>query len=81
MGGGLLSSARVRPATSLTRTRNEHTSSCHARRERGLANTRDIIAFLRIWAARDAGADWDSDGDVDRDDVLEFLDDWAAGCA
>jgi outer membrane protein assembly factor BamB len=46
----------------------------------GFVDTRDVIAFLRLWAARDAEADWDGDGDVDPQDVLAFLDDWLAGC-
>lgn len=47
----------------------------------GLADTRDVIAFLQLWAASDDNADWNGDGHVNTLDLAAFLADWAAGCA
>lgn len=46
----------------------------------GAADSRDVIAFLGLWARGDAGADWNGDGAVDSRDVTGFLSDWAGGC-
>lgn len=46
----------------------------------GVADTRDVIAYLRFWAQQDPYADWDRDGVVDADDLGLFLNDWVAGC-
>lgn len=46
----------------------------------GLADTRDMIAYLQAWAAGDQSADITGDGIVNTRDVIAFLDAWAAGC-
>ena len=46
----------------------------------GVVDTRDVLAFLNLWAAQDDQADWDNNGVVDTRDVLAFLNDWVAGC-
>ncbi|HZW10940.1 MAG TPA: FG-GAP repeat protein [Phycisphaerales bacterium] len=46
----------------------------------GAADSRDVIAFLRLWASADAGADWNGDGAVNTADVTAFLNEWAGGC-
>jgi hypothetical protein len=43
-------------------------------------DTRDIIAFLNLWAAGEADADWSGDGSVDSADVTAFLNEWVVGC-
>ncbi|MBK7403345.1 MAG: DNRLRE domain-containing protein [Phycisphaerales bacterium] len=46
----------------------------------GAADTRDVLAFLNVWAASDPSADMNGDGIIDSRDVLAFLNIWAAGC-
>lgn len=43
-------------------------------------DTRDIIAFLNLWAAGEADADWSGDGLVEAADFGVFLDAWRLGC-
>lgn len=45
-----------------------------------LADTRDLVRFLQLWAGRFTIADWNHDGAVDTADFLEYLNDWTAGC-
>lgn len=46
----------------------------------GVVDTRDVLAFLNLWAAGDEAADINEDGFVDTRDVLAFLNLWNAGC-
>ncbi|MDQ7012323.1 MAG: GC-type dockerin domain-anchored protein [Planctomycetota bacterium] len=46
----------------------------------GVVDTRDVIAFLTLWAAGDSDADFNSDGVVDSRDFIAFLNAWNAGC-
>lgn len=46
----------------------------------GEVDTRDVLAFLNLWAAGDDEADINEDGVVDTRDVLVFLNVWNAGC-
>lgn len=46
----------------------------------GVVDTRDVLAFLSLWAAGDEAADINEDGIVDTRDVLAFLNLWNAGC-
>lgn len=46
----------------------------------GIVNTRDAIAFLSAWAAKDDTADINGDGTVDTRDVVAFLTAWVGGC-
>ena len=46
----------------------------------GLVDTRDVIAFLNAWVAKQASADCDNNGSVDTRDVLCFLNLWTSGC-
>lgn len=46
----------------------------------GIADTRDVIAFLSAWAAGDMAADFNGDGDINTLDVIAFLNAWQAGC-
>ncbi|HZW08741.1 MAG TPA: GC-type dockerin domain-anchored protein [Phycisphaerales bacterium] len=46
----------------------------------GLADTRDVLAFLNAWNSDDAGSDINNDGAIDTRDVLAFLNLWTAGC-
>lgn len=46
----------------------------------GTLNTRDVLAFLNDWTARDPRADVNGDGVINTLDVLEFLGGWATGC-
>ncbi|MFG0243991.1 MAG: GC-type dockerin domain-anchored protein [Phycisphaerales bacterium JB054] len=43
-------------------------------------DTRDFLAFLGAWAARDESADWDENGVIDTRDVVAYLNAWVAGC-
>jgi hypothetical protein len=43
-------------------------------------DSRDVIAFLNLWAARDPDADFDDNGAIDSRDVIVFLNEWNAGC-
>ncbi len=45
-----------------------------------LVDTRDVLAFLNLFAAGKGAADFNLDGVIDTRDVLAFLNDWAAGC-
>ena len=44
----------------------------------GVADTRDVLAFLNAWSAGDSSADWNGDGTINTLDVLAFLNDWNA---
>ncbi|MBK7403080.1 MAG: hypothetical protein IPJ41_00255 [Phycisphaerales bacterium] len=46
----------------------------------GVVDTRDVLAFLNAWVARDSRADINGDGVIDTRDVLAFLNLWTAGC-
>ncbi len=46
----------------------------------GAVDTRDVLAFLNAWSARDDAADCDANGYIDTRDVLCFLNLWSAGC-
>jgi hypothetical protein len=46
----------------------------------GVVDTRDVIAFLNLWAAEDDRADFDDNGTIDTRDVIAFLNAWTAGC-
>ncbi len=46
----------------------------------GVADTRDVLAFLNAWSGGNALVDWDGYGVIDSRDVLSYLNDWAAGC-
>lgn len=46
----------------------------------GVVDTRDVMAFLNAWVAKDPAADFNGDGFVDSLDVLAFLNAWNAGC-
>jgi len=46
----------------------------------GYVDTRDVLAFLNAWAARDPRADFNGDGYIDTRDVLAFLNVWTSGC-
>lgn len=46
----------------------------------GLHDSRDILAFLNLWASGDPQADWNADGAIDSADVLAFLNAWGAPC-
>jgi len=46
----------------------------------GDIDTRDIMAFLNAWAARDPRADFNGDGRINTLDVLAFLNQWNTGC-
>ncbi len=46
----------------------------------GMVDTRDVLAFLALWAEGDCRADFDHDGSVNTRDVLVFLNAFAAGC-
>ena len=46
----------------------------------GSVNTRDVLAFLNSWNARDPESDINGDGYIDTRDVLVFLNAWTAGC-
>jgi predicted outer membrane repeat protein len=46
----------------------------------GVVDTRDVIAFLNAWSAKDSAADFNGDGEVNTLDVLAFLNAWTAGC-
>lgn len=46
----------------------------------GVIDTRDVVAFLNLWAAGDARADFNGDGTVDSRDLIAFLNAWAGGC-
>ncbi len=47
----------------------------------GVVDTRDVLAFLNAWVARDPRADIDGNGVIDTRDVLAFLNVWTAGCS
>jgi hypothetical protein len=47
----------------------------------GRVDTRDVLAFLNAWNARDAASDCDGNGVIDTRDVLCFLNLWTTGCA
>jgi|GEM_PF-2295293 len=56
-------------------------SGCLADFDRdGVANTRDVLAFLNAWNAGDPRADLNGDGSNDTRDVLLFLNEWVLGC-
>jgi hypothetical protein len=44
----------------------------------GVADSRDVLAFLNAWSGGDNEADWNGDGVVNTQDVLAFLNDWTA---
>ncbi|HZW08770.1 MAG TPA: GC-type dockerin domain-anchored protein [Phycisphaerales bacterium] len=46
----------------------------------GAVDTRDFVAFLNAWNARDPRADANGDGAIDSRDVIAFLNTWTAGC-
>jgi hypothetical protein len=46
----------------------------------GAVDTRDVLAFLNAWNARDPRSDYNGDGAIDTRDVLAFLNSWTAGC-
>ncbi|MBK7404181.1 MAG: hypothetical protein IPJ41_06000 [Phycisphaerales bacterium] len=46
----------------------------------GAVDTRDVLAFLNAWAARDGSADADGNGVIDTRDVISFLNSWSGGC-
>ncbi len=46
----------------------------------GTVDTRDVLAFLNAWNARDPSSDYNGDGIIDTRDVLSFLNAWNAGC-
>ncbi|HZW09469.1 MAG TPA: GC-type dockerin domain-anchored protein [Phycisphaerales bacterium] len=46
----------------------------------GTLDSRDVIAFLNAWSAREDAADCDASGVVDSRDVVCFLSAWSAGC-
>jgi hypothetical protein len=46
----------------------------------GTVDTRDVITFLNLWAAKDDDADFDDNGTIDTRDVIVFLNEWNAGC-
>jgi hypothetical protein len=46
----------------------------------GVVDTRDVLAYLLLWAAGDITADVNGDGQVNTQDVLAFLNAWTAGC-
>ncbi len=46
----------------------------------GTVDTRDVLAFLNAWTARDPRSDYNADGAIDTRDVLAFLNAWTAGC-
>ena len=46
----------------------------------GAIDSRDVIAFLNAWSAREDRADVNADGIVDTRDVVAFLNAWVAGC-
>ncbi|MCC7389438.1 MAG: FG-GAP repeat protein [Phycisphaerales bacterium] len=48
--------------------------------EDGTVDTRDVLAFLNLFAARKGRADYDGNNTVNTMDVLAFLNDWVAGC-
>jgi hypothetical protein len=47
----------------------------------GAVDTRDFLAFLNAWTARDPRSDSNNDGTIDSRDVLAFLNTWTVGCA
>ena len=46
----------------------------------GLVDTRDVVAYLNGWVAKEDRADLTGDGVVNTRDVIEFLGVWVAGC-
>ncbi len=46
----------------------------------GVADTRDVLAFLNAWNGGDPLGDWDGNGVIDSRDLLAFLNEWVAGC-
>ncbi|HZW09467.1 MAG TPA: GC-type dockerin domain-anchored protein [Phycisphaerales bacterium] len=46
----------------------------------GAVDSRDVIAFLNAWSAREGSADCDANGLIDSRDVICFLNAWSAGC-
>jgi predicted outer membrane repeat protein len=48
--------------------------------EDGTLDSRDIIAYINAWAAKDPDSDLTGDGVVDSRDVIAYLNLWAAGC-
>lgn len=46
----------------------------------GTVDTRDVLAFLNLFAGGKGAADYNLDGVTDTRDVLAFLNDWVAGC-
>lgn len=48
--------------------------------EDGHTDSRDVVAYLRDWAAGRDRADTDGDGDIDEADFVLFLAEWSAGC-
>jgi hypothetical protein len=46
----------------------------------GAVDSRDVIAFLNAWSARESSADCDANGLIDSRDVICFLNAWSAGC-
>ena len=46
----------------------------------GVVNTQDVLCYLNLWNAGDAGADCNGDGSINTVDVLCYLNLWNTGC-
>ncbi|MBK7403722.1 MAG: metallophosphoesterase [Phycisphaerales bacterium] len=46
----------------------------------GVVDTRDVVAFLNLWAAGDSRADFNGDDAIDSRDLIAFLNAWAGVC-
>ncbi len=75
---GNLGIIKVAPSGSFTGTRG---SDCFVDWNGDSAvDTRDIIAFLGDWTAREIRADINGDGVIDRSDFRAFMSAWRQGC-
>jgi hypothetical protein len=46
----------------------------------GVVDSRDVLAFLNAWSAREPGGDFNADGAIDTRDMLAFLNAWGVPC-